>query len=201
MLDQSVRPSGPCTVLSRGSITNATMREFSIVRRQVFVKRSPTAVVLGVCHATGVNASPAGPSRSCSRRQCSACLTFLVMLSASMSRAIGAGVLRPRPRRQYRPASYSQAKSKCVIANKAGYRPLRRPASRGHSCLLRARIKARAGVRQSHKIKRQPEPQAECRFPGASGRRRQCPDADSAGRCVGSFKRAYARTGGSVPVH
>ena len=33
------------------------------------------------------------------------------------SRAAGAGVLRPRRRRQYRPASYSQAESKCVITN------------------------------------------------------------------------------------
>ncbi len=58
-------------------------------------------------HATGVNASPPW---SCHRRQCG-------------SRAAGAGVLRPRRRRQYRPASYPQAKGKCVITNRAGYRP------------------------------------------------------------------------------
>ena len=48
------------------------------------------------------------------------CVGFASMIITGkgvMSRAAGAGVLGPRRRRQYRPASYSQAESKCVITN------------------------------------------------------------------------------------
>jgi hypothetical protein len=57
-------------------------------------------------------------------RQC-----FRYIAGSGRSRAAGAGVLRPRRRRQYRPASYSQAESKCVITNWAGFRLLARPGS------------------------------------------------------------------------
>jgi hypothetical protein len=61
------------------------------------VALAPASMLRLLGHATGVNVGP------------------------TESRAAGAGVLRPCRRRQYRPATYSQAESKCVIAKDANW--------------------------------------------------------------------------------